>query len=91
MTQRTIDDVPQHLKDTYKPKLVEAFRAALEFQTEIGLNPGEASMTDISAAISLEQKFEEITEGFINAGGCEEDLELVMMKAQEESGFNPGI
>jgi hypothetical protein len=89
MTQRTIDDVPQHLKDKYQPKLVEAFRKAAKLEAKISQNPDNLSVLDMAAATRLAFKFIKVAKDIKKAGGSDEDLELIMDKAMEESGFNP--
>jgi hypothetical protein len=89
MTQRTIDDVPQHLRDKYQPKLADAFRKAAKLEAKISLNPDKMSMLDMASATRLAFKFIKVAKDFKKAGGSDEDLELVMDKAMEESGFNP--
>lgn len=90
MTQRNYDDVPQHLKDKYTPKLKDAFDQAAQLEAKISKkDPNKVSAFDMANGMRIALKIVKIAKDFKKAGGSDDDLNLVMDKALELSNLNP--
>ncbi|MAH04507.1 MAG: hypothetical protein NZ828_00875 [Alphaproteobacteria bacterium] len=84
--ERTYDDVPQHLKDKFKPRLVDAFNKAADLEARISKNDNDdISMIDMAKGMALAAKFAKIYKDWEKSGGSEEDMILIVEKAMQES------
>ena len=89
MTQRTIDDVPQHLKDKYKPKLKDFYNQAAAFEKKLESKNDDLSILDMMKVMNIARKYITIALAFNKAGGSQEDFDLIDEAAKQEVSYSP--
>jgi hypothetical protein len=86
MTDRTFDDVPQHLRDKFTPKLTKLFNKGAKLAEKLFKEePEELSFFDKAQVTSLAGQAMVLYKRFKSAGGADEDLEVIAEEALKNS------
>jgi hypothetical protein len=86
MTDRTFDDVPQHIKEKFTPKLTKLFNKGAKLAEKLlKEEPEKLSYFDKAQVTSLVGQSAVLYQRFKSAGGNDDDLELIIEEALKNS------